>query len=75
MGKVLFFVVVAIAIYWWLRRGRMPPKKQAGETRAETMVQCAYCGLHIPVNESVADQGRYYCDEEHLRLGTVKQRG
>jgi uncharacterized protein len=32
------------------------------------MVRCAHCGLHIPENEAVTMQGRYYCSKEHLKL-------
>jgi uncharacterized protein len=35
---------------------------------AEPMVQCAHCGIHIPLSESVAGQGSVFCSDEHRRL-------
>jgi uncharacterized protein len=69
VGKLILFLIVGLAIYWWLRRpAAKPGKTAAGERDAETMVSCAYCGLHVPQKECVADHGRYYCGEEHRRL-------
>ncbi|OWY26882.1 PP0621 family protein [Herbaspirillum robiniae] len=38
---------------------------------AETMVQCAHCGIHFPVSEAVVHaSGAHYCCEEHRRLAS-----
>lgn len=69
MGKLILFLVLGLAVYWWLRKPSAPPGKSAADTReAETMVSCAYCGLHVPQTECVIDHGRYYCGEDHRRL-------
>lgn len=69
MGKLILFLIVGLAIYWWLRQAKAAPgRKAADEHEPETMVSCAYCGLHVPQKECVADHGRYYCGEEHRRL-------
>lgn len=69
MGRLILFLIVGLAIYWWLRKPKgTPGKSAAGEREAETMVSCAYCGLHVPLKECVAENGRYYCGEEHRRL-------
>lgn len=70
MGKLIFLLVVAVAIYWWLRKPR--PMVRGNEPSAsnepETMVSCAYCGLHVPLRESVTADGRHYCGDEHRKL-------
>ncbi len=70
MGKLLILVLVAFAAYLlWrgLRRGpgsaARPP---AGE--GERMVDCSQCGVHLPVSEAIAEEGRYFCSPEHRRL-------
>lgn len=69
MGKLILFLIVGLAILWWLRRPKaVKGQKATGAREPETMVSCAYCGLHVPQKECVADQGRYYCGEEHRRL-------
>jgi uncharacterized protein len=70
VSKLLFFVLIAVAVYLLLRR---PSRRSADEeTRAtpapEPMVACARCGLHVPRSESVETAGRHYCCQEHRRL-------
>ncbi len=54
----------------------MPPPKSSRSRRssdggAETMVQCAHCGIHFPVSEAVVHaSGAHYCSEEHRRLAS-----
>ncbi|KAF1047243.1 MAG: hypothetical protein GAK35_00749 [Herbaspirillum frisingense] len=56
--------------------GGMPrPKasrfKRRSDSGAETMVQCAHCGIHFPVSEAVVHaSGAHYCSEEHRRLAS-----
>jgi len=52
------------------------PKSRGGFARtadsgAETMVQCAHCGIHFPISEAVTHaSGAHYCCEEHRRLAS-----
>lgn len=39
-------------------------------TLSEDMVRCAHCGVHLPKSESYLSQGRFFCSDEHRRLGT-----
>jgi len=72
VGKILFFLILGVALFLLLGKGRgarsgrreAPPPAQS----PEPMVSCAYCGLHIPSSESLLTEGRHYCGEEHRRL-------
>lgn len=75
MGKLLFLILLGIAIYLLLRQrpgaggrstGQQQEQRSAGT--AEAMVSCAWCGLHVPLSESVEAGARHYCCEEHRRL-------
>ncbi|MBI4998609.1 MAG: hypothetical protein HZC22_17275 [Rhodocyclales bacterium] len=70
MGKLILFLIVVVAIYWWLRKP--PTRVRQGDSPAaqepETMVSCAFCGLHVPLRESVTANGRHYCGAEHRDL-------
>jgi uncharacterized protein len=75
--KILFFLIIGIAVYLLLgkrRAARTPRPGRAGSPSStatglpEAMVSCAYCGLHIPTSESLKIEGRHYCGEEHRRL-------
>ncbi|EJN02801.1 PP0621 family protein [Herbaspirillum sp. YR522] len=45
--------------------------RRSADGGAETMVQCAHCGIHFPVSEAVTHaSGALYCSEEHRRLAS-----
>jgi uncharacterized protein len=84
MTRLIVIIVVVIAVIWLLRRaiagpgGAKPgakPAADAGEQKGE-LVACAHCGVNLPKAEAYAargvlpsDGGRFYCSEEHWRLG------
>lgn len=77
--KLLLWIAVAIVVAVWFVRSK---KTAVGNTAeggsvagqksgdVETMISCAYCGVHVPVSESVAGIGLAFCSEEHRRLGS-----
>ncbi len=76
MGRILFFVLLAVAIYFgwqWLRRqsqrdvGR---PRDAAAPRAQAMVSCALCGLHLPRSDALPAGERFFCCEEHRQRGS-----
>lgn len=71
MGKFLLLIIVGVLLYLMLTRPRRMPraKPDAAPAAAESMIQCAYCDVHLPLSESLAADGRRYCCEEHRRLG------
>lgn len=71
MGKFLilvFLVVLLYRVFTRTKRVRRPPRVPAAP-QVEAMIQCAHCGVHVPLGESVAEGERRYCCEEHRRLG------
>jgi len=71
MSRMLFFAVILAVVYFSLRsyQGRASGRGDAKETdiRAEDMVRCLYCGVHLPKSESIMAESRYYCCEAHRR--------
>ncbi|MGL1834224.1 PP0621 family protein [Rhodocyclaceae bacterium SMB388] len=79
MRNLLIFVLVLILV-WWARRALQKPRDQrrrrrhdatggSGEETPERMLSCAHCGLHVPESEGVREDGRFFCSEDHRRLG------
>lgn len=68
MVKIVLIVLGLLAAYWILKSYRRrvdrdtPPVPPAG---AESMVQCAQCGIHLPRSESVTVQGLTFCSADH----------
>jgi uncharacterized protein len=75
---VQLFRLAVLAVVIWLvirlvqnayRRTAASTKRRApARARSEiaTMVRCAHCGVHLPRDEAVAADERYYCSRGHL---------
>ena len=73
MGKLAFFLIIAVLVYWIIKT-RSPEETQTpDENQAENetpksleeMVRCAHCGVHLPRSESVTSQGEFFCCNDH----------
>jgi uncharacterized protein len=70
MGK-LILIGLGIAFVWWLLRyiRSLPMRGEPPDAvTPEDMVRCEHCGVYLPRTESHAENGSYYCSEEHSRL-------
>lgn len=77
---MLKYLLIAVLLIWLfyspaLRglRGRTPPRKTAPPSappKAENMVQCAHCGVHLPQGDALRDEhGHLYCSAAHRQAG------
>jgi len=85
MLKLILIVVAVVAVVWLLRRALAgpgapaQPPPEGGEPQVDVrgeLVGCAQCGVNLPKSEAYAARGvlpgadgRFYCSEEHWRLG------
>jgi len=70
MGRLLVLVLLVVAAVWLIRRAlRAPTQGSDAPKKAEELVRCAHCGVHLPRAEARAAAGALYCTEEHARLG------
>jgi uncharacterized protein len=77
MGRILFWVLLGLLLYvawrWWSAKQRLGAgdagTKKRHKIGQETMVPCDVCGLNVPQSEAYAGNGRWYCSDEHRRLG------
>lgn len=74
MSRLIFFIAVMVVVYLLLKsyRSRISGESAPGRTepppaRAEDMVRCVQCGVHLPRSESIMAGGNFYCCEEHRR--------
>ena len=65
MSKLIILAVIAAAAWWWWRRHQRSQRSASPVARAEDMVRCARCGVHLPRSECVMREALSYCSEEH----------
>ncbi len=64
--KVIFLLIAILLIGWILKTLRQNRIADA-EPRIRNMIPCDYCGLHVPEDEALKHEGRYYCCKEHVQ--------
>lgn len=71
MSRIVFFVLLAVAVYlvWRLLQKKIqrPPNGADSDVPRLAMVSCAMCGLHVPREEALMQDERFFCCEEHRR--------
>jgi len=72
LGRILFYILIGIMIWLLWRGGRRvgAPREPAQGGRAEDMVACARCGVHMPRSESREEGGRLVC-RDNPRCGAA----
>ncbi len=70
MGRLIFFALLAVLVFWAIRNHLRKIKKrdEAPPAAGEDMVCCAHCNVHLPKSESITSQDKFFCSEEHRRL-------
>jgi uncharacterized protein len=72
MTRLIVIAVIVAAVVWLLRRAIAGPGRAADAPPATPegdLVACAQCGVNLPKAEARSAEARFYCSEEHLRLG------
>jgi len=77
LAKFLLLIALVIVVYLLFRGFRRDAGIQDSVRRGsardrpapEDMVRCAVCGVHLPRSESFTSRGKFFCTDEHRRLG------
>ena len=76
MAKFLLLIGVIAAVVLLVKNYQRSLARQDEKTAdkpvpvtSEDMVRCDRCGVHLPKSESFLSQGRFFCSDEHRRLG------
>lgn len=79
MVKFLIIIIAVVLLLWLVlgRQRRRPPEGSAAPARppstpadsAESMVECAHCGVHLPRSEAQLAAGKTYCSDAHRLAG------
>lgn len=77
VAKFILLLALGIVVYLIVSRmrrdgeprGAPPTRPSQPPAQGEDMVRCAACGVHLPRSESFTSRNRFYCSDEHRRLG------
>lgn len=72
MGRLLFLGVIAVVVYLLIKSFSKRMSNEVGSMKAEDMVRCIHCGVHLPKGECVMADGNAYCSEAHQRAHAGK---
>ena len=66
---ILLFVIVAI-LMWLIKRlfgdATKPDELESRvDSKSENMLQCKFCGIHVPESSIVSSHENPYCCEDH----------
>jgi uncharacterized protein len=69
-ARLLILLVVVALLMWLLKRlFSDPPESEKLESgRSENMLQCKYCGVHVPESSITVVNDQNYCCPEHADL-------
>ena len=71
MGLRLLFLIIALLLvllivrFFLRQRANRAAQRETRKVENVDMVQCAYCGVHLPEPEAIYDAPDYYCCKEH----------
>lgn len=75
--KYLLWIALIAILYWTLRKSRNPrkdadPCAPPAQRAPERMVCCAYCGVNLPVSESVPGKDCHFCSIDHRQAAELR---
>ena len=74
MGRLLFLGIIVVVIYLLIRSFSKRIGHNNITSKAEDMVRCIYCGVHLPKGEGVMADGDFYCSEAHRQAHAEKSK-
>jgi len=69
VSKLLLLLVAIVVVYFVLTGLARKRRQRSAPPAAEAMVACAHCGINVPRSEALEAAGRFFCSEQHRRLG------
>jgi uncharacterized protein len=71
VSKLLLLLIAAAVIYFLVTGFARKRSKRSDPPKGESMVACAHCGINVPRSEALEGAGRFFCSEEHRRIGSA----
>ncbi|WP_419634175.1 PP0621 family protein, partial [Thiolapillus sp.] len=63
----IIFLLASAGLIWWIVRTLRNSRPSTSKPKIKNMVSCDYCGLHVPEDECIRQNGHNYCSREHAQ--------
>lgn len=66
LSRLLIVIILLVAGFWLWRR--LTRRRDDGRPPQTTlpMVRCRQCGVHVPQDQALQADGKWYCSRAHL---------
>jgi len=70
VARLITLLILGSGFYWLYRQltEKLKNKTKPAEISQKKMVQCSFCGVHFPQDQSHAHNQKTFCSPEHLTL-------
>lgn len=70
VARLLILLLVVAALMWLLKRlfSGSAELEKPDDPKSENMLQCKYCGVHVPESSAITVNDEPYCSREHAEL-------
>ena len=66
MGIRTIIIIIAVyGLYWIIRKLLNNNNNKRKIEEVEDMIECNYCGTHLPISDAIERDNKYYCCEQH----------
>jgi len=59
------YIIISVGKRLYINRLKTAEPKAQTEKPSVDMKQCAFCGTHLPVDETIQRDGHYFCNQQH----------
>ncbi|CBL43921.1 Hypothetical protein HDN1F_03380 [gamma proteobacterium HdN1] len=72
MSRIILLAAIGFAVYYIYKK--LAAKKLAAQQasnesgRAQVMLKCAQCDVHVPKQEAISSGSLHFCSESHKNL-------
>lgn len=75
MARLITLLVLGFGAYWFFRQltEKLKSNAKPAEITQKKMVQCSFCGVHVPQDKSFIHNQKTFCSQEHLALFSKEQ--
>ncbi len=75
MGIRTIIIIAALyGLYWVIRKILNNNDKTPNERETENMVECKFCGTHLPVSAAIEEGENFYCCQQHRENDVQKSK-